>query len=101
MTATPCCLAYASMCAPTPESSGSTTSTLAPLVMADCASDSCVASEPSAFSMRKSELVSPAAVNACFRYGASNSTYLVDDVVSGRITATEPLPAAATDLSCV
>src|SRR5690349_17804309 len=87
------------MCAPTPESSGSTTSTLAPLVMSDCASDSWVASEPRAFWMTKSELDSPAAVKACFRYGASNSTYRVDDVVSGRITATEPLPALATDLS--
>src|ERR1700742_429818 len=88
------------MCAPTPESSGSTTSTLAPLVMSDCASDSWVASEPRAFWMMKSELDSPAWVNACFRYGASNSTYRVEDVVSGRITATEPLPALATDLSC-
>ena len=42
----------------------------------------------------------PAAVKACFRYGASNSTYRVEDVVSGRITVTPPLPAAATDLSC-
>ena len=62
------------MCAPTPESSGSTTSTLAPLVMADWAMLSCVASLPSAFSMVKSELGRPAAVKACFRYGASNST---------------------------
>src|ERR1700754_4216334 len=100
MTAPPCDLAYDSMCAPTPESSGSTTSTLAPLVMSDCASDSWVASEPRAFWITKSELDSPAAVKACFRYGASNSTYRVDDVVSGRITATEPLPALATDLSC-
>src|ERR1700722_10791091 len=88
------------MWAPTPESSGSTTSTLAPLVMADCASDSWVASDPSAFSTTKSELASPAAVKACFRYGASNSTYRVDDTVSGRMTATEPLPADVTDLSC-
>ena len=62
------------MCAPTPESSASTTSTLAPLVMSDCASASWVASEPSAFWMVYCELVSPASVNACFRYGASNST---------------------------
>ena len=55
------------MCAPTPESSGSTTSTLAPLVTADCAMDSCVASWPRAFSTVKSEVDSPAAVKACFR----------------------------------
>ena len=50
------------------------TSTLAPLVMADWAMLNCVASLPSAFSMVKSELDIPAAVKACFRYGASNST---------------------------
>jgi hypothetical protein len=67
MTATPCDLASDSMCAPTPESSGSTTSTLAPLVMADWAMESCVASDPSAFSTVRSEVASPAAANACFR----------------------------------
>ena len=81
------------MCAPTPESSGSMTRTLAPLVMADCAMLNCVASRPSAFSMVKSAVDIPAAVKACFRYGASNSTYRVEDVVSGRITVTLPLPA--------
>ena len=43
--------------------------------------------------MVKSAVDSPAAVKACFRYGASNSTYRVEDVVSGRITVTLPLPA--------
>ena len=32
------------------------------------------------------------------RYGASNSTYRVDETVSGRITATFPLPFAASGL---
>jgi hypothetical protein len=67
--------------------------------MSDWASASWVASLPSAFWMVYSELVSPAAANACLRYGASNSTYRVEDVVSGRIASTLPLPAAATDLS--
>src|ERR1700689_3200619 len=89
------------MCAPTPESSGSTTSTLAPLVMADWAMLNWVESWPRAFSTVRSEDDRPAAVNACLRYGASNSTYRVEETVSGRITVTLPLPAAATDLSPV
>src|ERR1700728_2129305 len=97
MTATPCDLASDSMCAPTPESSGSTTSTLAPLVMADWASLNCVASLPSASSTVRSDEDRPASVNASLRYGASNSTYRVEETVSGRITVTLPLPAAATD----
>jgi len=48
--------------------------------------------------------VYPASVKASFKYGASKSTYRVDDVVSGRITPTckleAPLVAAAvSDLS--
>jgi len=66
--------------------------------MADWASANCVASLPSAFSTVKSEVDRPAAVKACFRYGASNSTYRVEETVSGRITVTLPLPAAVTDL---
>src|SRR5580698_9621755 len=38
--------------------------------------------------MRYSELVKPASVKDCFRYGASKSTHRVDDVVSGRTTPT-------------
>ena len=41
----------------------------------------------------------PAASNACVRYGASKLTYRADDWVSGRRTATLPLPALATLLS--
>ena len=87
------------MCAPTPESSGSTTSTVAPLVMAVWASLNWVASLPSAFCTLYCDVVSPAFGNDSFRYGASNSTYRVDDTVSGRITATLPLPLAARGLS--
>src|ERR1700733_8951089 len=41
----------------------------------------------------------PAAAAAFFRSGASNSTYRMELVVSGRIAATLPLPDAASDLS--
>src|ERR1700723_2875454 len=100
MTGTPWALAYDSMCAPTPESSASTTSTVAPLVMSVWASLNWVASLPSAFCTTYCDDLSPAFWKDSFRYGASNSTYRVDDTVSGRITATEPLPADVTDLSC-
>src|ERR1039457_2164967 len=99
MTGTPWALAYDSMCAPTPESSASTTSTLAPLVMSVWASLNWVASLPSAFCTTYCDDLSPAFWNDSFRYGASNSTYRVDDTVSGRITATLPLPLAASGLS--
>src|SRR5215472_10843398 len=67
--------------------------------MSAVASLSSVASLPCALSIRNSVLVYPASVKACLRYGASKSTYRVDDVVSGRITPTcrlaAPLVAAA------
>src|ERR1700733_2070515 len=99
MTGTPWALAYDSMCAPTPESSASTTSTVAPLVMSVWASLNWVASLPSAFCTTYCDDLSPAFWKDSFRYGASNSTYRVDDTVSGRITATLPLPLAARGLS--
>ena len=55
------------MCAPTPESSGSTSSTLAPLVMAVCASLNWVESLPSAFWMLNCDVLSPALVKDSFR----------------------------------
>ena len=58
-----------------------------------------VASLPSAFCTTYCEDVSPAFWKDSFRYGASNSTYRVEDTVSGRITATVPLPLAASGLS--
>src|ERR1700728_539634 len=99
MTGTPWALAYDSMCAPTPESSASTTSTVAPLGMAVWASLNWVASLPSAFSTVYCDVVRPAFLKDSFRYAASNSTYRVDDTVSGRMTVTLPLPLAARGLS--
>src|ERR1700722_3913789 len=87
------------MCAPTPESGGCTTSPVAPLMIAYGASMNWVASLPSAFSTVYCDDVSPAFWKDSFRYGASNSTYRVDDTVSGRITATLPLPLEARGLS--
>ena len=52
---------------PTPASSGSTTSTVAPDEMSDWASVSCVESLPWAFWMMVSEVLSPAAANAWVR----------------------------------
>ena len=55
---------------------------------------------PCAFWTLKSFVLSPAASNACARYGASNETYRADDCVSGSSTAILPLPCLATSLSC-
>src|SRR5947209_13530739 len=101
MTVTPAALASCSMCAPVPESSGQMISTVAPLVIADCAMLTCVASLPSAFCTVKSAAGSPAAANAVFRYGASNCVHRVDDVMSGMMTATLPLPSAASGASAL
>src|ERR1700722_5035587 len=87
------------MDAPTPESSGSMIRTLAPLVMASWASESSVESLPCAFTTEYCEGVSPAVARAWDRYGASNSVYRAEDTVSGRMTATLPLPAAARGFS--
>src|SRR5215831_12390125 len=99
-------LDWASFAIATPvgASSGSTIRILAPRLMSAVASFSSVASLPCALSMRYCAVVYPAAVKACFKYGASKSTYRVDDVVSGRITPTcrllAPLvPAAASALN--
>src|SRR6266571_8358822 len=73
--------------------------TVAPLVMAVCASESSVASLPCAFCTVNCEDVRPAAVSAWVRYGASNWTYRAEVTVSGRMTATLPLPAAARGFS--
>src|SRR5579863_1587667 len=99
MTVTPAVLASCSMCAPVPESSGQMISTVAPCEMADCAMLTCVASLPSAFCTVRLADGRPAAANAAFRYGASNSTHRLDDVVSGRMTATLPLPLGASAAS--
>src|SRR2546423_15180268 len=69
--------------------------TVAPLVMAVCASESWVASLPCAFCTVNCEDDRPAAVSAWVRYGASNWTDRAEVTGSGRMTATLPLPAAA------
>src|SRR5271170_5822871 len=83
------------MDAPTPESSGSMIRTLAPLVMSSWASESSVASLPWAFTTEYCEGLRPAVARAWLRYGASNSVYLSEETVSGRMASTLPLPAAA------
>src|SRR6266571_2425535 len=62
--------------------------------MSDWAIASSVASTPWALSTLKSDVEYPAAAKAWVRYGASKLTYRVDEVVSGRMTPTSPLPAA-------
>src|SRR5690348_12828040 len=56
--------------------------------MSAVASFSSVWSLPCALSIRYCAWVYPASAKAAFRYGWSNWTYRVDDVVSGRITPT-------------
>src|SRR3954452_24183211 len=101
MTVTPAALAICSMCAPVPESSGQMISTVAPLAMADCAMLTCVASLPRASWTVRFADGSPAAANAAFRAGASNASHRVDEVVSGRMTATLPLPSGASGASAL
>src|SRR5271169_1284361 len=101
---TPFCSASLAIATPVGPSSGHTIRILAPRLMSAVASLSWVASLPCALSMRNSAGVYPAAVKACFRYGASKSTHRVDDVVSGRTTPTSRLlaplvPAAASALN--
>src|SRR5579859_1005998 len=76
-------------------------STLAPLVMASCASVSSVASLPCAFCTENCVGERPAVVSASVRYGASNSVYRAEVTVSGRIAAMFPLPLAANAFSSV
>src|SRR6266851_458588 len=73
--------------------------TLAPLVMAVWARESSVASLPCAFCTEICEAERPASPSAWVRYGASNSVYRAEVTVSGRMTATLPLPAAASGFS--
>ena len=73
--------------------------TLAPLVMAVWARENSVASLPCAFCTEICEVERPASPSACVRYGASNSVYRAEVTVSGRMTATLPLPAAARGFS--
>ena len=75
------------------------TSTVAPLVMAASAWVCIVWVLPCAFCTWNWPEDRPAAWNACVRYGASKLTYRADDCVSGRSTATLPLPFLARGFS--
>src|SRR5665811_2160220 len=100
ITFTPAALAFDSIAAPLPGSSGSTSRTEAPALMSASACVCMVDALPLALSILKLLEESPAAAKACFRYGASYWTYRVDVVVSGRSTPTMPLPCEASPVSC-
>src|SRR5579864_1747234 len=69
------------------------TRTLAPCVMSAWASASSVASLPCALSILNSDELYPAIWKAFVKYGRSELTQRVDEVVSGMRTPTRPLPA--------
>src|ERR1035437_9654227 len=100
ITSTPAALAFDSIAAPLPESSGSTRRTEAPALMSASAWVCMVEALPPALSTLMSAAGRPAAAKACFRYGASYWTYRVDVCVAGRSTPTTPLPCAANPVSC-
>src|SRR4051794_12861694 len=87
MTFTPCDLAFAAIAAPEPESRLTSSSTLAPLVIACSACCCCVDLSPSAFWISDS---TPALSNASFRNGRSTVSQRTDDLESGSRTATLP-----------
>src|SRR5215211_7129625 len=87
MTLTPCDLALAAIAAPEPESRLTSSSTLAPLVIA-CSACCCWADlSPSALVMLD---FTPAASNAFLRNGRSTVSQRTDDFESGSSTATLP-----------
>src|SRR3954451_10579053 len=87
MTLTPCDLALAAIAAPEPESRLTSSSTLAPLVIA-CSACCCWADlSPSALVMVD---FTPAASNAFLRKGRSTVSQRTDDLESGSSTATLP-----------
>ena len=96
---TPSEAAADSIDAPTPESIGSSSSTVAPWVMSDSAWACSVASLPWALVMMNWLRLSPAVCSARARYGASNSVYRGEVVVSGSSTPILPLPRAASPRS--
>src|SRR5438445_8400561 len=67
--------------------------------MSACACASSVASLPCALSILKSDELYPAIWKAFVKYGKSELTHLVDEVVSGMSTPTRPLPAACKSFS--
>src|SRR5919205_3851309 len=87
MTLTPWGFALAAIAAPEPESRFTSSSTFAPFVIA-CSACCCWADlSPSAFVIVD---LTPAASNAFFRNGRSTVSQRVDDLESGRSTATLP-----------
>src|SRR5918999_3980050 len=87
MTLTSCALALAAIAAPEPESRLTSSSTVAPFVIACSACCCWVALSPSAFWISDSI---PAASNACLRNGRSTVSQRTDDRESGSSTATLP-----------
>src|ERR1700731_5032264 len=93
MSLTPFDAASVWICVPTVLASGAMTRPFAPWVMSAWASASSVASLPCALSILNSDELYPAIWNAFVRYGKSELTHRVDEVVSGMSTPTRPLPA--------
>src|SRR4051794_22028056 len=87
MTLTPRVAALAAIAAPEPESRFTSSSTLAPLVIACSACCCCVDLSPSAFWISDS---TPAASNAFLRNGRSTVSQRTEDFESGSSTATLP-----------
>src|SRR3954462_3774687 len=88
ITLTPCDFALAAIAAPDPESRFTSSSTFAPFVIA-CSACCCWADlSPSALVIVD---FTPAASNAFFRNGRSTVSQRVDDLESGRSTATLPV----------
>src|ERR1700720_1752154 len=94
MSLTPFEAASAWIWVPTVLSFGAMTRTFAPCVMSACACASSVASLPCALSILNSDELYPAIWKAFVKYGKSELTQRVDEVVSGMRTPTRPLPAA-------
>src|SRR5713226_5028632 len=94
MSLTPFDCARAWIWVPTVLSSGAMTRTFAPCVMSAWARASSVASLPCALSILNSDELYPAIWKAFVKYGRSELTHRVDEVVSGMSTPTRPLPAA-------
>src|ERR1700730_16982467 len=67
--------------------------------MSAWASASSVASLPCALSILNSDALYPAIWKPFVKYGKSELTHRVDEVVSGMITPTRPLPAACKSFS--
>src|SRR5215210_4280072 len=87
MTLTPCDLALAAIAAPEPESRFTSSSTLAPFVIACSACCCWVDLSPSAFWIVD---FTPAASNAFLRNGRSTVSHRTEDFESGSRTATLP-----------